>query len=104
MASHGVVGPDGKTVLAMASDWTVYIIRCSDGTFYTGVTTDVERRFMEHAGTVRGARYFSGRRPECVVYREAGHTRSSAHIREAAIKRFSRAEKIRLIESEGCEG
>lgn len=80
-------------------DWTVYIIRCDDGTLYTGVTTDLERRLAEHGGTrgKRGARYFNGRAPICVAYHEAGHTRSTACSREHAIKRMSRAEKLRLI-------
>ena len=78
--------------------WTVYIIRCDDGSLYTGVTTDVERRFREHLGRVGGAKYFSGRRPVEVVFRESGHTRSSAARREAAIKKLSRAGKLELIE------
>ena len=77
--------------------WTVYIIRCDDGTLYTGVTTDLDRRFREHQGSSRGARYFNGRIPEKVVYREAGHTRSSACKREAGIKKLSRSEKLKLV-------
>ena len=67
----------------------------------TGVTTDLERRLAEHAGTRRGARYFAGRRPMRVVYREDGHTRSSACRREAAIKKLGRAAKLALVAS-GC--
>ncbi len=78
-------------------DWTVYMIRCDDGTLYTGVTTELERRFQEHLGHPRGAKYFNGRKPEEVVYSENGHTRSSAHQREAAIKKLSRNEKMCLI-------
>lgn len=77
--------------------WTVYIIRCSDGSLYTGVTTDLERRFREHRVGPRGARYFSGRQPVEVVYREDGHDRSSACRREALIKRLSRGEKLELL-------
>jgi len=77
-------------------DWTVYIIRCSDGSLYTGVTTDLERRFGEHQAGARGARYFSGRQPVEVVYTEHGHDRSSACRREAAIKRLSRTAKLAL--------
>lgn len=77
--------------------WTVYIIACDDGSLYTGVTTDLERRLAEHRGSRRGARYFSGRAPVRVVYREDGHTRSSACRREAAIKKLDRAAKLRLI-------
>jgi len=79
-------------------DWTVYIIRCDDETLYTGVTTDMDRRFREHLEHPRGAKYFNGRKPVEVVYTETGHTRSSASRREAAIKKLSRNEKMSLIE------
>ena len=82
---------------AAAVDWTVYIIRCDDGSLYTGVTTELERRFQEHQGHPRGAKYFNGRKPVEVVYSEHDHTRSSAHRREAAIKKLSRDEKLCLI-------
>ena len=77
--------------------WSVYIIESSTGTLYTGVSTDVERRFREHAGGCRGARYFRGAKPRAVVFVECGHTRSSACRREAAIKRLSRDGKLALI-------
>jgi len=80
-------------------DWTVYIIRCDDGSLYTGVTTDLERRFAEHAGQGRGARYFNGRRPVAVAWSESGHDRGSALRREAAIKKLSRADKLALLAS-----
>ena len=83
------------------TDWTVYIIRCDDETLYTGVTRDLERRFQEHQNHPRGAKYFNGRKPQEVVYTETGHTRSSALQREAAIKKLSRAEKLRLLERGG---
>jgi putative endonuclease len=79
-------------------DWQVYIIRCSDGSLYTGITLDIGRRFVQHAGR-QGARYFRGRRPEAVVYLEDGHTRSSASRRESQIKRLGRAQKLKLIRS-----
>jgi len=78
-------------------DWTVYIIRCDDDSLYTGVTTDLERRFREHLGHPRGARYFNGRKPQAVVYTETGHTRSSASQREAAIKKLNREQKLSLV-------
>ena len=81
--------------------WTVYIIRCSDDSLYTGITTGLERRFAEHFNHPRGAKYFNGRTPVEVVFSEDGHTRSSACRREAAIKRLSREEKLRLIEDAG---
>lgn len=84
---------------SIANDWLVYIIRCSDSSLYTGVTTDMERRFDEHLSHPRGAKYFNGRKPVEVVYSEKGHTRSSAGRREATIKKLSRDEKLRLIAS-----
>jgi putative endonuclease len=76
--------------------WQVYIILCTDNSLYTGITTDIDRRFHQHA-TGRGARYFRGRQPLQVVYREAGHSRSSAAVRELQIKTLSRADKVMLI-------
>jgi putative endonuclease len=80
----------------MASNWSVYIILADDGSLYTGVTTDVERRFAEHRSG-RGAKYFRGRQPVEVVYREVGHTRSSACVRESEIKKMPRAGKAQLL-------
>ncbi len=77
-------------------NWQVYIIRCSDGSLYTGITLDIERRLSQH-GRNAGAKYFRGRRPEAVVYLEGGHSRSTASRREAQIKQLSRVEKLRLI-------
>jgi len=79
-------------------NWQVYIILCSDDSLYTGITTDVERRFAQHlAGT--GAKYFRGRSPCRIVYLESGHNRSSASRREVEIKRLRPADKRLLIES-----
>ena len=81
-------------------NWYVYIILCSDDSLYTGITTDVARRFVQH-GSGRGARYFRGRQPREVVYVESGHDRSSAGRREAEIKGMTRAAKTALIEEGG---
>ncbi len=83
-----------------ADNWSIYIIEASDASLYTGVTTDIERRFEEHLRGRRGARFFSGRVPLRVVYREHGHSRSSACRREAAIKKLSRRDKQSLIASQ----
>jgi len=76
--------------------WLVYIIRCSDNSLYTGITTDMERRFRQHAAG-SGAKYFRGRQPVQVVYQEHNHSRSSAAGREARIKAMDRTEKLNLI-------
>lgn len=83
---------------------SVYILRCADGTFYTGYATDVMRRVAEHnglidsaAGRTAAARYTRGRRPVTLMYTEAHPTRSEAQKREYAIKRMSKARKSALM-------
>jgi len=84
--------------MAITTDnWSLYIIEASDASLYTGISTDVERRFDEHSQGPRGARYFNGRDPLKIVYREDGHSRSSASRREAEIKKLSRDAKQQLI-------
>jgi putative endonuclease len=78
--------------------WQVYMILCTDNTLYTGITTNITRRWTQHAG-MRGAKYFRGRKPERIVYLESGHNRSTASQREAAIKRMARSEKEGLLGS-----
>jgi putative endonuclease len=79
-------------------NWLVYIVLCSDGTLYTGISTDIEKRLARHADG-RGAKYFRGRAPSRLVYLEKGHSRSSATSREAKIKKMSRAAKHLLLAS-----
>jgi putative endonuclease len=76
--------------------WYVYIILCSDGTLYTGITTDPDRRVDEHN---RGgaAKYTASRRPVELKYLETARNRSDASKRELAIKKMSRTEKFTLI-------
>ena len=78
------------------SGWWVYILRCGDGTLYTGMTDDPERRLAAHRSG-HGAKYTRGRGPLELVYSEACGTRGDALRREAAIKRLPRAKKLRLI-------
>lgn len=78
----------------------VYVVQCNDGTYYTGYTTDVERRVAEHNdGT--GAKYTRGRRPVELVHVEAFGDRSQAMQREHAIKQLRRADKEALIRDAG---
>lgn len=78
--------------------WFVYILRCADGTLYTGITTDLQRRIEEHnAGSSTAARYTRARRPVTPVYVEGAEDRATAARREAALKRMSRADKLGLI-------
>lgn len=78
--------------------WFVYMIRCSDESLYTGISKDVPRRFRQHADK-RGAKYFRGRSPKCVVYVESGHDHSSAAKREIVIKKLNRDFKMQLVMS-----
>ena len=79
---------------------TVYIVRCADGTLYTGYALDVEQRCAAHnAG--RGARYTAGRGPVTLVYAETCETVGEALKREYALKRLARSEKEALIRSAG---
>ena len=78
--------------------WTVYILRCGDGSLYTGITTDLPRRMAAHESG-RGAAYTRGRRPLHLVYTERRRGRPAALRREAAIKRLPRHAKLALIET-----
>lgn len=75
----------------------VYILRCSDDTLYTGITTDIEQRINEHNHSPKGAKYTRARRPVKLVYNEKRADRSDASKREYAIKKMSRQEKEALI-------
>ena len=78
------------------SDHYVYILSCADGTYYTGYTTDPQRRLAEHnAGD--GAKYTRGRTPVDLVYLESYNTQSAAMSREYEIKQLCRAEKTQLV-------
>ncbi len=81
------------------TNWSVYIIQCTDDSLYTGITNNIQRRFSQHLNK-QGAKFFRGHTPKRVVYIENSHTRSSASCREAAIKKQSRVEKLSLLTSE----
>ena len=81
-------------------DYSVYIVECRDGSLYTGIATDVDRRLQEHESGIRGARYLRGRGPLRIVFtREAGD-RSSAQKLEHRIKRLTRKQKLLLIDGQ----
>ena len=73
----------------------VYILECADGSLYTGITTDVERRVKEHISG-RGGHYTATHKPKEILFVEQHFSRSSALKREAAIKRFTRTQKLEL--------
>lgn len=85
--------------------WLVYMLYCSDGSIYTGITSDIERRLAEHnEGKRQAAAYTRSRRPVRLVYRENVNSRSSALKREAEIRRLSRSEKLALIKTQENPG
>lgn len=75
----------------------VYLVACADNTLYTGVTTDLVRRVVEHNTSPKGAKYTRARRPVQLVYSKKYKTRSAAQIAEAKMKKLSRAGKLKLI-------
>lgn len=75
----------------------VYILECSDNTFYTGITTDLARRISEHNNSKLGAKYTKMRRPVKLVYSKEFTNRSEASIEEARIKKLSKIEKGNLL-------
>lgn len=79
--------------------WYLYLVRCDDGSLYTGISTDVARRFEAHAQN-RGARRLRGRGPLQLVYSEAVGDRRQALRLEYRVKRLSKAEKERLVRGE----
>ena len=80
----------------MSEIWHVYLIRCADGSLYTGITTDVERRLAEHRAG-KGAKYLRGRGPLELAYSRPIGDRAAASREEARIKRLSKAAKETLI-------
>jgi putative endonuclease len=87
-------------ILPKNKPWFVYIIEAENGHLYTGITTDLERRFSEHKHKLKGARFFHTSSAKQIVYHEPQSDRSSASKREAAIKKLSRQAKIKLIENQ----
>lgn len=75
----------------------VYIVKCNDGTLYTGSTIDIEKRLNDHNHSKHGAKYTRARRPVMLVYSEEFDDISKARSREAEIKRMTRGEKLQLI-------
>jgi putative endonuclease len=81
----------------MGTRFYCYILRCSDGTLYTGYTTDLDRRLKTH-NSGKGAKYTRARRPCALVYYEEYPTKSEAMKREYAIKQLSRNQKLDIIQ------
>ena len=82
----------------MEQIWYLYILSCGDGTLYTGITNDVEKRLKAHRAG-KGAKYTRGRGPLRLVYQETCGSHSQALQRECAVKKLSREEKQSLIQT-----
>lgn len=85
------------------ASWRVYVLRCRDGSLYTGATNDLPARLARHASG-KGARYTRARLPVALVYAERAPDRGSALRREAALKRLTRAQKLALVTRERARG
>lgn len=77
----------------------LYILKCADGTLYTGITTDLKRRVGEHNSSKFGARYTRSRGPVKIVYSKKFKNRSTASKEEAKVKKLKRVDKLHLIKS-----
>ncbi len=78
-------------------EWYLYIIRCADGSLYTGITVDVARRLAEHDGADKGAKYLRGRQPLELVYQVAAGDHSTAAQLEHRLKQLSSTQKRQLV-------
>ena len=88
----------------MSETWTVYLLQCADGTLYTGIARDLQRRLSQHNGEIAGGpKYTRGRRPVQLLWHAEAADRSLALRREAAIKRLSRRDKLALAEGGSVE-
>ncbi|MBR2935286.1 MAG: GIY-YIG nuclease family protein [Oscillospiraceae bacterium] len=79
--------------------WFVYMLRCGDGTIYTGITDDVEKRLSAHRAG-KGAKYTRGRGPLELVYTEEQPDKPAALRREIAVKKLTRQEKLNLLKKQ----
>ena len=91
------VTPSPPSPPSTPAGWLVYMLRCGDGSLYTGITNNLPKRLRAHAAG-RASRYTRSRLPVETVYKEPQPSRSVALQREAAIKRLNRRQKDRLIE------
>lgn len=76
--------------------YTLYILKCSDDTYYTGIALDIDKRVHEHNTSDKGAKYTRHRRPVTLMYQESCHDKSTALKRERAVKRMKRSAKEAL--------
>ncbi len=80
------------------TEFSLYMVRCADGTLYTGIATDVERRLTEHESGLRGAKYLRGKGPLQIVFSEVVGSRAVASRLEYRVKKLNRLKKLDLID------
>ena len=102
MTTDNVIRQKLLSTCGPMNEWFLYIIEADDHSLYTGITTDIERRFKEHCDVNcgvgrKGAKFFLGRKPVRVAYRESHRNRSAASKRESQIKSWSRNQKVTFI-------
>lgn len=99
-SSFDLVISEGYLFSELIMIWSVYMIRCADGSLYTGISTDVARRFEEHSsGSPKSAKYVRGRVPLELIYQREVGTQSEATIEERRIKQLTKAQKLRLVKA-----
>lgn len=81
------------------NDWSVYIVETECGKLYTGIAKDVEKRFQEHLGSKKGAKFFRSATPKKIVFKHDDLSRSQALKIEDKIKKLTRQQKLKLIEA-----
>jgi putative endonuclease len=83
----------------VSGSWYIYVVRCADGSLYTGVARDLQRRLLQHNGELAGgSRYTRGRRPVELLWCDTEPDRSAPQQREASIKKLSHDQKLRLLQ------
>lgn len=89
--------PDGAVA---ETEFTLYIVRCADGTLYTGIAADVNKRLAEHESGSRGAKYLRGKGPLQLVFSEVVGDRATASQLEYRVKKLSRPKKLELVDGQ----
>lgn len=89
-----------QTAIRNWRKWFCYVVRCADGSLYTGITTDLARRVQQHNTARSGAKYTRSRRPVSLVYAEQCASRTEAAVRECQIKKLNRSQKQEMVRNE----
>ena len=86
--------------MTIQKKWMMYVVECSDGTLYTGITTDIKRRILEHNFGMRGAKYTKSRRPVKLKFTIGELDHSDAAKKEAQFKKLTKANKTKIINAQ----